>query len=165
MICDICGKDNAIMHIRQVMNGNNDVSLNLCESCAMKNGFQMGQNGPVQLPDLLEKLREFKKGLSGSTEDLNIVCHNCNTTLSEVKKTGIVGCCHCYDYFDEYLNQYLANPAGSKAKGNRSRGPVRTVLSQSEYKKALEKKLADAVSIEDYEEAAVLRDKIKALEG
>ena len=32
-----------------------------------------------------------------------------------------------------------------------------------EYKKALEKKLEQAVSIEDYESAAVLRDKIKAL--
>jgi len=152
------------MHIRQVMNGNNDMSLNLCESCAMKNGFQMGQDGPIQLPNLLEKLKEFKKGLSGSTEDLNIVCHNCNTTLAEVKKNGMVGCGHCYDYFDDYLAHYFANPTGSKSKGNRSRGPVRSVLSQAEYKKVLEKKLADAVSAEDYEEAAVLRDKIKALE-
>jgi len=161
LICDVCGNDNAIMHIRQVMNGKNDISLNLCESCAVKNGFQLGQENSIHIPALLEKLKSFKKGLS--QEDMNVVCHNCNTTLAEVKRHGTVGCSQCYEYFDEYLSTYFRNPCENRQKGGRARGPVREVISQAEYKKALEKKLEQAVSIEDYESAAVLRDKIKAL--
>ena len=161
MICDICGNDNAIMHIRQIMDGKNDMSLNLCESCAVKNGFQIGKENSVHIPALLEKLKNYKKGLS--SQDLNVVCHNCNTTLAEVKKYGNVGCSQCYEYFDEYLSGYFRNPAENRKQGVRPRGAVREVISQAEYKKALEKKLQQAVSIEDYEAAAVLRDKIKAL--
>ena len=114
MICDICGNDNAIMHIRQIMDGKNDMSLNLCESCAVKNGFQIGQENSIHIPALLEKLKNY-------------------------------------------------NPSENRQKGGRARGPVREVISQAEYRKALEKKLEQAVSIEDYESAAVIRDKIKAL--
>lgn len=149
------------MHIRQIMDGKNDMSLNLCESCAMKNGFQMGQENSIHIPALLEKLKNFKKGLS--QEDMNVVCHNCNTTLAEVKKHGTVGCSHCYEYFDSYLSNYFKDPSANRRPGGRARGPVREVISQAEYKKALEKKLEQAVSIEDYESAAVIRDKIKAL--
>ena len=149
------------MHIRQIMDGKNDISLNLCESCAVKNGFQIGQENSIHIPALLEKLKNYKKGLS--QEDMNVVCHNCNTTLGEVKRLGTVGCSQCYDYFDEYLSTYFKNPGENRQKGGRARGPVREVISQAEYKKALEKKLEQAVSIEDYESAAVLRDKIKAL--
>ena len=161
MICDICGNDNAIMHIRQIMNGKHDMSLNLCESCAVKNGFQIGQENSIHIPSLLEKLKNYKKGLS--QEDMNVVCHNCNTTLAEVKRHGTVGCSQCYEYFDEYLSTYFRSPGENRQKGGRARGPVREVISQAEYRKALEKKLEQAVSIEDYESAAVLRDKIKAL--
>ena len=149
------------MHIRQIMDGKNDMSLNLCESCAVKNGFQLGKENSVHIPALLEKLRNLKKGLSPA--DMNVVCHNCNTTLAEVKKHGTVGCSQCYDYFDSYLSGYINNPSENRKQGTRARGPVREVISQAEYKKALEKKLEQAVSIEDYEAAAVLRDKIKAL--
>jgi protein arginine kinase activator len=143
------------------MNGKNDMSLNLCESCAVKNGFQIGQENSIHIPALLEKLKSYKKGLS--QEDMNVVCHNCNTTLAEVKRHGTVGCSQCYEYFDEYLSTYFRSPGENRQKGGRARGPVREVISQAEYKKALEKKLEQAVSIEDYESAAVLRDKIKAL--
>jgi len=149
------------MHIRQIMDGKNDISLNLCESCAVKNGFQIGQENSIHIPALLEKLKNYKKGLS--QEDMNVLCHNCNTTLGEVKRHGTVGCSQCYDYFDEYLSTYFKNPGENRQKSGRARGPVREVISQAEYKKALEKKLEQAVSIEDYESAAVLRDKIKAL--
>ncbi len=149
------------MHIRQIMNGKNDMSLNLCESCAVKNGFQIGQENSIHIPALLEKLKSYKKGLS--QEDMNVVCHNCNTTLAEVKRHGTVGCSQCYEYFDEYLSTYFRSPGENRQKGGRARGPVREVISQAEYRKALEKKLEQAVSIEDYESAAVLRDKIKAL--
>ena len=148
------------MHIRQIMDGKNDMSLNLCESCAVKNGFQIGQENSIHIPALLEKLKNYKKGLN--PEDMNVVCHNCNTTLAEVKKHGTVGCSQCYEYFDAYLSSYFRNPSENRQKG-RTRGPVREIISQSEYKKALEKKLEQAVSIEDYESAAVIRDKIKAL--
>ena len=149
------------MHIRQIMDGKNDMSLNLCESCAVKNGFQIGQENSIHIPALLEKLKSYKKGLS--QEDMNVVCHNCNTTLAEVKKHGTVGCSQCYEYFDTYLSSYFRNPSENRQKGGRARGPVREVISQAEYRKALEKKLEQAVSIEDYESAAVIRDKIKAL--
>ena len=149
------------MHIRQIMNGKNDMSLNLCESCAVKNGFQIGQENSIHIPALLEKLKSYKKGLS--QEDMNVVCHNCNTTLAEVKRHGTVGCSQCYEYFDEYLSTYFRSPGENRQKGGRARGPVREVISPAEYRKALEKKLEQAVSIEDYESAAVLRDKIKAL--
>ena len=125
------------------MDGKNDISLNLCESCAVKNGFQIGQENSIHIPALLEKLKNYKKGLS--QEDMNVVCHNCNTTLGEVKRHGTVGCSQCYDYFDEYLSTYFKNPGENRQKGGRARGPVREVISQAEYKKALEKNYIEVI--------------------
>lgn len=155
MICDICGNNNAIMHIRQVV-GTEDVSLNLCEKCARDNGFEMGRNSQVNIADLLDRLRNIKKG-GQPDPDLDKACSFCGMTLSELKKTGSAGCNRCYDSFSEYIRSYLSTGPVSR------KSPSREIISEEDYRKSLEKKLERAVSEEDYEGAAVLRDKIRAL--
>lgn len=162
MICDNCGDNNAIMHIRQVV-GNEDVALNLCEKCARENGFEMGKNNPVNIAALLDRLRNIKKKGDREDPDLNVACPFCSTTLSEVKKSLNVGCSRCYDSFSDYISSFLAPGSVTPVSARARRNPVREIISEEDYRKSLEKKLEKAVSEEDYEEAAVLRDKIRAL--
>ena len=162
MICDNCGDNNAIMHIRQVV-GNEDVALNLCEKCARENGFEMGKNNPVNIAALLDRLRNIKKKGDREDPDLNVACPFCSTTLSEVKKSSNVGCSRCYDSFSDYISSFLAPGSVTPVSARARRNPVREIISEEDYRKSLEMKLEKAVSEEDYEEAAVLRDKIRAL--
>lgn len=165
MICDICGRDNAIIHIHQII-GKDEISLNICEECAAANGFnELGHTEGTKMTfsGIVNKLKNIRSNIAG--RDLNIVCSNCNTTLAEVKKSGIVGCEKCYDCFDEYISRYFTENFGKTAYPSAPAGRIRPkeIISQADYRKSLEKKLEKAVSDEDYETAALLRDKIKAL--
>jgi protein arginine kinase activator len=90
-------------------------------------------------------------------------CPSCGFTQADFKKTGRLGCPECYQTFAEGLETMLK----TMHKGTRHVGkaPHTTPKSRdlSDKLKSLQKKLEKAISEEDFEEAAVVRDEIKAL--
>lgn len=94
--------------------------------------------------------------------DLNMNCPVCLTTLSEVKESGCVGCPRCYNVFGEILI-----PSYSHSSGNTEFKMPRSRKMAIEKKKALaemKEKMKIAISEENFELAATLRDKIKKIE-
>jgi protein arginine kinase activator len=158
MQCMICKQNEAKVHLTQIV-GDKMQKVDLCEQCAKSKGV----NDPAgfSLADLLLGL-----GASQELEQINggeeRRCPNCNFTQADFKKTGRLGCPECYTTFAEGLESLLK----SMHKGTRHIGKVPHALKEglnlSEHLKNLQKRLDKAVSSEDFEQAAVLRDEIKA---
>lgn len=102
-----------------------------------------------------------------------LVCGNCGTTFEEIKRGHRLGCPECYTVFEDLLliemqvaNRFPAKQAPSKKNPSihigRLRGEKLTINPSSRLI-ALNEALKEMLSREDYEEAALLRDQIKAL--
>ena len=132
--------------------------VDLCEECAKHKGV----NDPAgfSLADLLLGLgasQEMEQSAGGA----ELKCPHCGFTQADFKKAGRLGCSQCYVTFSEGLEGLLK----SMHKGTKHVGKVPQAFQQSrdlgEKLKALQKKLDKAVSDEDFEQAAVMRDEIK----
>ena len=100
-------------------------------------------------------------------------CPVCGTDLQEIKRNSKFGCPHCYTFFDkesEYIIRKIHGDKQNTAKKNEVKTvseeiPEETPLSKAQKEtERLKAKLKEAVRNEEYEKAAVIRDKISALE-
>jgi protein arginine kinase activator len=101
-----------------------------------------------------------------------LCCGNCSTTADEVRMGANLGCSICYEVFEDLVTQELASqdrlPGTQKGKKLTSmhigRIPGQTAVVNPSLKLvALHQALHETLKREDYEQAAWLRDQIKAL--
>ncbi len=160
MLCEKCGKNMATTHIRSVVNG--VVSeKNLCSSCAKAEGYNdLGHNS------LASMLASMFGEVSGTALPSAVKCPVCNSTFNDIAKTGRVGCAECYKTFNNELLPYLKRVHGSTKHAGKipCRAPL-MVKPEKETVESLRLELNRLVSEEKYEQAAVVRDKIKEMEG
>jgi protein arginine kinase activator len=176
MLCDVCGKNQATVHLTEIVD-EQMTELHLCEDCAKQKSMQMEQQ--FGLSDLLAGLADFGKHAEG--QDLSqIKCPNCNLDYENFKKIGRLGCSSCYSTFINYLPPLLKRIHGTAVhtgKVPRGAAAVDTSAAKATVKKPetarpraavslpeLKIKLQEAIRLENFEEAAKLRDKIKDLE-
>ena len=161
MKCEKCGKYEATTHIRSVIGGVIR-EYNLCSECAASEGY--GTTGHNSLAGMLASmLNEFVP--SGINEN-TVRCSVCGASFSDIAKSGKVGCADCYRTFQGDLLPYLKRVHGStKHTGKVPVSAPIVVVDNSETIDKLRMELNRLVSEEKYEEAAVVRDKIKKLEG
>jgi len=147
MLCQSCGKNEASIHVTRVADGHTQES-HLCLACAAA--------ANVGLSDLFA-------GLIGEESNKGQVCPKCGISLKEVQKSGRLGCPECYTHFQTALAPLLGRVQGGA--GHKGRTPAASPEAQREKTlKELREQMNAAVSQEDFEQAAVLRDKIRALE-
>ena len=164
MTCDLCNKKEATVHLTEVINDQTR-ELHLCSSCAEKKGVNTAPD--FGLTGLLAGLTDFglKPAGKSSTVSKQPPCPKCGMTYEDFRKSGRLGCAACYDTFRRYLapllrrihgsTQHLGKqPVVAAPKGRSS--VARETLAQ------LKERLKTAVAKESYEEAALLRDKIRA---
>ncbi|MDF2550056.1 MAG: hypothetical protein K0S07_1123 [Chlamydiales bacterium] len=115
-----------------------------------------------------EELAEGHIGGSG------LCCGSCGTTLEAVRTGSALGCPACYEIFGDFLVQELIQnesiPSNSSLKKSATlhigRTPGQsTMINPSMRLIALNEALSDTLRREDYEQAAWIRDQIKALTG
>lgn len=161
MLCEKCGKNNATTHIRTVVNGVVR-EVNLCGYCAAKEGYAtVGHNSLAGM--LASMLGEVSNPHIASK---TVKCPICGASFSDIAETGKVGCAECYKTFNRELLPYLKRVHGATKHSGKipNRAPL-TVKSTTETVDSLKLELNRLVSEERYEEAAVVRDKIRNLEG
>jgi protein arginine kinase activator len=157
MLCMLCKQNPAKVHLTQIVEDKMQ-KVDLCEECAK----QKGVNDPssFSLADLLLGLGASQE-IAQSSSGVEIRCAGCGFTQADFKKAGRLGCAQCYTTFSEGLESLLK----SMHKGIKHLGKVPAALRQgrdlSERLKHLQKKLDRAVTSEDFEQAASLRDEIK----
>ena len=158
MLCIICKQSQAKVHLTQIV-GDKMQKVDLCEECAKSKGV----NDPAgfSLADLLLGLgasQEIEKGSDG----VEIKCPSCGFTQADFKKAGRLGCSACYETFKEGLEGLLK----TMHKGVRHVGKVPQSLRQgkdlTDRLRQLQKQLDKAITSEDFEDAANLRDEIKS---
>ena len=160
MVCDICKKNDATVHLTQIVEGNKLQKADLCESCAKDKGVQDPTG--FSLADLLVGLGsadEIKTEGEGSR------CPECGYTQADFKKTGRLGCATCWEAFEPGLSSLLK----AMHKGTRHVGKVPSkaahTVALSEKIKELSEELEKAVRSEKYEDAAQIRDQIREMES
>lgn len=160
MLCERCQKNPANVHITQYINGQK-TEKNLCDECAQLE--QVGMNFPkTPLYDLLGVF--FKEPLVKQKEIQVDVCPNCGVSYRQIAKLGRAGCSVCYDHFSAYLEPALRKMHGATVHHGKIPLRLGSSLRVDRQIKALKEQLKLAIEKEAYEQAVVLRDKIKELE-
>lgn len=171
MQCDICGKKKATVHLTEIVDEQMS-EMHLCEECARQKSSQMEQQ--FGLADLLAGLSQTPPSTKENKE-ATLICPNCGLNYDDFRKFGRLGCGQCYVSFKEPLSGLLKKIHGSGQHLGKIPDPSKAqaaaakLLSLSELAppKTLEdfkKQLQEAIASEDFEKAAVLRDKIKHME-
>ena len=158
MLCCVCKQKEATVHLTQIA-GDKMQKVDLCEECAKEKGV----NDPAAFlsADMLLGLgvsQEMEEAAGG----VQLKCPACGFTQADFKKSGRLGCPACYETFAEALESLLK----TMHKGTRHKGKIPLALRGSQGLRdkilALQKKLEKAVLDEDFEQAAAVRDEIKA---
>lgn len=162
MLCDICGKNPATVHLTEIIDDQMN-EMHLCEQCAHQKSLQMEQQ--FGLSELLGGMVEFEKPAKEEKESLvSIKCANCGLTYADFKKVGRLGCSECYATFKKYLGPLLKKVHGSIIHFGKSPFKVVKVADKKTDLQALRFQLQKAIEAEAFEEAARIRDEIKELE-
>ena len=155
MNCELCHKQPATVHFKQVADGVAK-ELFVCAECAAKNGFEV--QSPTSLTDFLFGIG-FETGEKNPPKDRGKTCPVCKMSRRDFDKTSRLGCPACYDTFGDELMPLIADTH----TGGQHRGKVPACARVSAEAAALQEALDKAVARQDFEEAAALRDKFKAL--
>ncbi len=161
MKCEKCGVNTATTHIKSIVNGVSR-EINLCPVCAAKEGY--GDISNIGFAGMLASM--FGENLQISGADAQTKCPVCSSTFSNIAKTGKVGCSECYKTFKNELLPYLKRVHGSTV--HTGKVPNSAPLIVKPEKPTLEDlrlELNRLVSEEKYEQAAIIRDEIKRIEG
>lgn len=155
--CKLCGQP-ASVHLTQII-GNQVTKMDICEDCAQKQG--MVELNPLSLMATLGKQilsDSFKKVMN------EVSCPECGCTLEQFKQRGRLGCAKCYEAFQPVLEWMVKDNYGKSVlhKGKRAERALSQHILAKDLTK-LEEDLKSAVDEERFEEAAKLRDAIKAL--
>lgn len=158
MICDVCQDKHATVYLTQIVDGQMK-KVNLCEGCAKEKGVTDPTG--FALADLLLGLGSDEK-VGGAVDERS--CEVCGFTHSEFKKTGRLGCNACYQAFGDGLDSLIR----AMHKGVRHVGKVPTRYRATKHFTDqitdLKHRLKIAITDENFESAAQLRDEIKSAE-
>lgn len=163
MKCQSCGKKEATVKYYENINGNTQ-KLYFCEDCANKLGISNFGDISDLFSPILATIPEF-----------NLLekkkCPVCGYTLEDYSNTGMLGCENCYNAFEKNLDDIFYKIHGKTrhiklVESNKNK----KVNENKEDKKdsntkinELKEKLDRCIKEEKYEEAAVIRDKIKKI--
>ena len=170
MLCDDCGRNEAVVHITQI-GPDGKVEKNLCEHCAANYGEFLAR--PQDQRQM--SMDDFLKGIfSNSNNDgaepvrasgqSELACPNCGMSYRDFQQSGKIGCAQCYQTFRPQLEPLLRRIHGSSV--HRGKIPHRSggTLELKQQIGLLRQQLQESVAHEAYEQAAEYRDKIRALE-
>ena len=153
MLCDSCKQNEAVVHRIVVINGQKN-ERHLCAKCAEATGTVA-----FKLPSFAELMNVSFK----SAEKEEQAACVCGMTLARFREGGLLGCPKCYETFRQELMPVIERSQGGRRRHMGTRPAMSTPV-QSELEKRREE-LRIAIEQEDYEQAARLRDAIRALEA
>lgn len=186
MKCQNCNKNEANVRYTEVINGKKKEMM-LCEECSEKLGInnKINFNMPIDFSSFFGGMLEDPDFMPLFPEVKELKCDNCNMSFDDFINTGKLGCSKCYDVFYEKLdpilkrihgsNRYLGRKVGKKIdNGLNDENNEKKIIKSNEKennsselnknkKELLEEDLKKAIIDERYEDAAKIRDEIKAL--
>lgn len=161
MLCEICGKKEASVHITEIIN-KKTIEMHICQDCAQERGVMDEQ--PFSISDLLASFMDFDDEFAIKEKEETRTCPQCGMTFEDFKKIGRFGCARCYETFKDAILPLLQKIHGSTHHFGKMPGRI-VQKAEENVVRQLQDKLKKAVETEEFEEAARLRDRIKELEN
>lgn len=155
MLCEECGERDATVMVTTVINGET-TTRNLCRECVKK--YQQGGDISTLLAAILSSMYKAKEA-GGKA------CPKCGMTLAEFNSGGMFGCSECYRAFRQELDPMLNRIQGRVQHAGRRPYMDPAAQAKAEKMTRIRRAMEAAVSEEAFEEAARLRDELKALSG
>ena len=165
MMCEDCGIRPAKFHLVTIINGDR-VERDLCPACMARHQKQLPGIDFSNLGGILNSILENRNadGQAQQEEEYaSYTCEQCGMTYAEFQKGGMLGCANCYQAFKVPLTALLQRVHGNTQHAGRVPGGVHSGVSIRMNIDRLKQKLQRAIADEDYEQAARLRDAIRAL--
>ena len=158
--CDKCDRP-AVHHSVHIVDGKK-MEKHLCHEHAMDDPEMIEPGGDAPIHELLGT---FLKMHSGTPVQEEMACENCGLTYSQFREKSVLGCPACYTHLEPVLSPLLgrAHEGGSRHVGKTPKRSGASYRHQMQLSR-LRKRLDDAVTAEDYELAANLRDEIGQFE-
>lgn len=155
--CSECRKNIAICYTE--MTGKQMSTTRMCANC----------------PQLERRLTGAKQteNISREITHTGLACGNCGTTLEQVRVSTPLGCTQCYEVFSDIIVAELeaSDKIPARLTSSKKRSPLHKgrapgqipEVNPSARLMALNEALNETLKREEYEQAAALRDQIKAL--
>lgn len=158
MKCEKCHNHEATVYITQYVNGE-AMEMHLCENCAAETSHNIVEEG-LSFQQFLSGLIENNKNIARQANAPT--CPSCGMSLIEFKKHSKVGCADCYRAFGNDLKPIIKRLHGTTRHTGKQPGRISESLTIRHQLEAMQEQLNQALVEENYEEAARLRDAIKA---
>ncbi len=173
MKCTHCNEREANTHIKRIINGKKE-EMHLCEECARELGVMEEFSFEPFSADSL-----FSNLLSSGAKAFNTLtgidrCTYCGSSWNDIVNSGSLGCAHCYDRFEERLAPSIEQLHGRTKHVGKTISYTEEPEAEEKKEEKTEKKdtveslkaeLKKAIQEQRFEDAAVIRDKIKSLDG
>lgn len=165
MLCQQCKERPATVHFTKIVSGEKS-EFHLCEVCAQEKGdFFAKAAQAFNFNHLLSGLlnMESSPGIP-ATHAPAPRCEKCGLSYAQFTQMGRFGCPDCYDSFSGRLDPLLRRIQSSES--HTGKVPVRAG-EQVKVRKRLQQLRQDlqrAISMEQFEQAAKIRDEIRGLE-
>lgn len=153
MLCDVCKINEAIMFVRQISK-NKITEFHLCKECGLKKGFTTDKKNEFSLENLLSGVVD---------SDTDKVCYVCGTSFRYIKENKKVGCAECYNCFEKEITFILHSMGIKDFYTGSMPHKIKYFKSTLTDRILLQQKLDKAIEEEDYEKAALYRDRLKIL--
>jgi len=150
MKCELCKQQKAEVAIKQVVDGE-ERDLFVCPSCAQRAAGTL-------VTSLVEMLLGAAIDLQLPERD-PLVCPGCGLSRPEFRKRARVGCSRCYETFARELAPMLRD----MHSGDHHVGKIPSRERVSRTRSDLETALKAAIHDQRYEDAAMLRDRLRNL--
>jgi len=163
-LCERCKKAKATFHLTNIERSGAKLERHLCDRCAGEEGLLPSVKASVDLNEILENF--IATGKLGTSDLSGLVCDNCGISYVEFRNQGLLGCAHDYEAFQEQVNRLLERTHdGATSHTGKVPHSVGAVRKPQQDIRKLKRQLEEAVSAEDYERAAHLRDRIREMEN
>ena len=168
MKCQNCGVHEANIKYMQMINGEKD-EMYLCDKCAKDMKIDMNFDMHFGFDNVFASLFGAEPMVKPVELSDELKCDACGMRYDDFAHNGMMGCPNCYRVFSKRLDTVIKKLHGSNRHVENTHTPAPKVVRKKESNvkeqiEELKQKIEQCIKTEDYEQAAILRDKIKSLE-
>lgn len=176
MRCQHCNKNEANTFIKRNINGKKE-EMHLCSECAK----ELGVMSEFEMPSMSDMFNDTFLGnfLGAGVAAMNSLagvdrCSSCGSSFNDIVQSGRIGCADCYEKFEDklepsirkihgktkHVGKYISYSEDDKSQDEQQNNQTKQV---SELE-SLQQQMKSAIEEQRFEDAAVIRDKIKNLQ-
>lgn len=169
MKCQVCNEKEATYFYEETVNGKSR-SFHLCRDCAQrlqaegKLSLKLAEESQPTFPDLFGDLFGLTRP-RGTKPQQGKTCPDCGATWREIAAGGKLLCPTCYEAFREPLSGSIRSIHGNVSHVGRAPSAFSAEAERKNKKASLKAALTAAIEAENFEEAARLRDELRALDN